>query len=442
MMFQFSIFFLFILLVSCSVNKSEYAIVTLATTDHYAFGAIMLHASLDMQPDSEFQFLVLLTSGVSQHARRALRSMNVPFRVIKNREQLMCKPQSTEHGFIERFPATCNKLIVASLVEFQRVLFVDADTIYLRQNHDTIIDLFEDVPDVYIRAVPSPSSAAPGDDEFFPDNENAWRKQTHFADVAAPSTGEKVEKLFQSALFLIKPSDERFELLSQLVDSTPTNAGDLELLNIAFASEFRTDPLVSLPRNFLVQSSSTLRLIEKGKAGKKTYHWQLVDPKTKKTFWKSIYFYDFSGPVDGKPWNILSALMAETRQKQKILTFTSDQIIDSLIETALPPHIVVPFRHWYDLFKLRVEPNCEYCAQFILDLSLAFEARVHPDAEHRLKLAAQLKSNNKVNDNDNNGNDDDEDDDGDNHADNNSNNNNNEADDSSKKETASLHSEL
>ncbi|MGZ5969990.1 MAG: glycosyltransferase family 8 protein [Polyangiales bacterium] len=164
--------------------------VTLLTGgDRYLPGVEVLGRSLDAT-GTRADKVVLVSDDVPEHAREQLRAQGWILREVEP----IPNPHPSSRHMMERFANVYTKLRAWELVEWDRVVFLDADTLVLAN----IDDLFER-PDF---------AAAP--DFFLPDR-------------------------FNSGVMSLRPSRETFDaMLATLADATSYDGGDQGFLNTFF----------------------------------------------------------------------------------------------------------------------------------------------------------------------------------------------------------------
>ncbi|XP_022901158.2 cell surface glycoprotein 1 isoform X1 [Onthophagus taurus] len=191
---------------------SDFAWVTLATNDSYSLGALVLAHSLK-QVGTKHQMVVLITPGVTNAMREKLTTV---FNIVEEVNPLDSKDEANLK-LLKRpeLGITFTKLHCWRLIQFQKCVFLDADTLVL-SNSD---ELFER-------------------DEF----------------SAAPDVGWP--DCFNSGVFVYKPSNETY---SKLVDFAllrgSFDGGDQGLLNLYFSDWAHKDIAKHLP--FIYNMCST-----------------------------------------------------------------------------------------------------------------------------------------------------------------------------------------
>ncbi|XP_063928656.1 mucin-5AC-like isoform X2 [Zophobas morio] len=189
-----------------------YAWVTLATNDSYSLGALVLANSLK-QLGTSHQLVVLVTPGVTNAMRQKL---SATFNVVQEVNILDSKDE-TNLRLLKRpeLGVTFTKLHCWRLTQFDKCVFLDADTLVLR-NCDELFDREE-------------LSAAP--------------------DVGWPDC-------FNSGVFVYRPSNETYEKLVQFaLEKGSFDGGDQGLLNLYFSDWATKDISKHLP--FIYNMCST-----------------------------------------------------------------------------------------------------------------------------------------------------------------------------------------
>uniref|UniRef100_A0A7G3ANT1 glycogenin glucosyltransferase n=1 Tax=Lutzomyia longipalpis TaxID=7200 RepID=A0A7G3ANT1_LUTLO len=191
---------------------SKFAWVTLATNDSYSLGALVVAASL-RRVATAHQIAVLITPGVSEAMRTKLSTV---FDVVKEVNVLDSR-DSANLALLARpeLGVTFTKLHCWNLTQFEKCVFLDADTLVL-QNCDELFEREE-------------LSAAP--------------------DVGWPDC-------FNSGVFVFRPSQDTFgKLLEFAVKAGSFDGGDQGLLNLYFSDWAHSDISKHLP--FVYNTCST-----------------------------------------------------------------------------------------------------------------------------------------------------------------------------------------
>ncbi|XP_055602109.1 proline-rich protein 36-like isoform X7 [Uranotaenia lowii] len=183
---------------------SKFAWVTLATNDSYSLGALVVANSLK-RVHTAHQLAVLITPGVSESMKTRLRSV---FNVVQEVNLLDSKDEANL-ALLKRpeLGITFTKLHCWRLTQFEKCVFLDADTLVLR-NCDELFEREE-------------LSAAP--------------------DVGWPDC-------FNSGVYVYRPSLDTFSSLIQFAVSHGSfDGGDQGLLNSYFSDWAHTDISKHLP---------------------------------------------------------------------------------------------------------------------------------------------------------------------------------------------------
>ena len=341
-----------LLLMVAQTNAAPFAFVTLATNDNYVLGALTLISSLRASDNfvaDEFDFVALVTDSVSSEARFTLTRFGY---IVRRVSTIPCWRGKLDRAVVERFGVTCTKLHCFDLIEFKRLIYIDADSVVF--NASLLKLLFtDDVPEnVVLRAVPSPSSRCTSSDH----DQRGWLVSRDAAldidgllnNASAPATllaadnamlvevppsPEALdEAMFQTALLVganVSPSFITFADIAFIIcfflqvltprraifdalrvataDSTAFVNGDLELLNAAFGTLS-----LALARRYLVAQTSTLRpfvaVRRQGSVVQRRIVWSNdVRLATARVHWADVVVYDFSGPAHLKPWSVVAA---------------------------------------------------------------------------------------------------------------------------------------
>ncbi|XP_075169346.1 glycogenin 1 isoform X2 [Haematobia irritans] len=183
---------------------SKFAWVTLTTNDTYSLGALVLAHSL-RRAGTVHQLAVLVTPGVSESMREKLRDV---YNVVQE-VNVMDSQDSANLALLSRpeLGVTFTKLHCWRLVQFEKCVFLDADTLVL-QNCDELFEREE-------------FSAAP--------------------DVSWPDC-------FNSGVFVYKPSQATFDKIVEFaVKYGSFDGGDQGLLNQYFSDWATSDTRKRLP---------------------------------------------------------------------------------------------------------------------------------------------------------------------------------------------------
>jgi hypothetical protein len=184
--------------------KTAY-VTALCNGDGYAPGVEALGQSL-VESGSRVPRVVMVTADVPTSARSALVAQGWHLRDIEP----IPNPKPAAEHFFRRFDGTFTKLRAWELTEFDRVVFLDADTLVV-QNAD---DLFD-----------RPGFAA-APDFFMPDR-------------------------FNSGVMVLHPSQDTFQrMLQQMADAPSYDGGDQGFLNTFFAGWYAMPSAHRLPAGY------------------------------------------------------------------------------------------------------------------------------------------------------------------------------------------------
>ncbi|XP_035911828.1 uncharacterized protein LOC118512063 isoform X10 [Anopheles stephensi] len=271
---------------------SKYAWVTLATNDSYSLGALVVAHSLK-RVHTVHQMAVLITPGVSEAMKTKLRAV---FNVVEEVNLLDSKDEANL-ALLKRpeLGVTFTKLHCWRLTQFEKCVFLDADTLVLR-NCDELFDREE-------------LSAAP--------------------DIGWPDC-------FNSGVYVFKPNLETFaSLLQYAVTNGSFDGGDQGLLNAYFSDWAHKDIQKHLP--FIYNTSSVA-----------TYSYLPAF----KQFGQNTKILHFIGAV--KPW--LQKFNSETRkvyvpsEYQHLANFLQYwwDIFAEDVHSRLSPDMSEPISLWND----------------------------------------------------------------------------------------------
>ncbi|KAM7344413.1 uncharacterized protein ACRADG_011151 [Cochliomyia hominivorax] len=193
---------------------SKFAWVTLTTNDTYSLGALVLAHSL-RRAGTQHQLAVMVTPGVSESMREKLKDV---YNVVQE-VNVMDSQDAANLALLARpeLGVTFTKLHCWRLVQFEKCVFLDSDTLVL-QNCDELFEREE-------------LSAAP--------------------DVSWPDC-------FNSGVFVYKPSQETFDKIVEFaLKNGSFDGGDQGLLNEYFADWATSDIKKRLPFLYNVTAYAT-----------------------------------------------------------------------------------------------------------------------------------------------------------------------------------------
>nr|CAH8838113.1 unnamed protein product [Trichobilharzia regenti] len=269
--------------------------ITLATNDEYCVGALVLGASL-RQTETKKELTILVTSTLTSKMR-SLLSLYYD-NVI---EVQPVAPEDWNNPFLgnrKELTATFTKICAWSLVEFDKAVFMDADTLVL----DNIDELF-DRPEL---------SAAP--DTLWPD-------------------------CFNAGVFVLKPSMDIYNGLLQMLSTTGSFDGrEQGLLNTYFSNWLQGGISHRLPCTY----NCICRISESTQFEFYTSRSAWVQ------FGGTIRVAHFSGPI--KPWHKTSA--AKTCSQAAFRTFLNTNTNRRSIS-----RVAGMLAYWWSLFLILIRPH-------------------------------------------------------------------------------------
>ncbi|CAH8491543.1 unnamed protein product [Schistosoma mattheei] len=269
--------------------------VTLATNDEYCVGALVLAASLK-QSETSKELTILVTPGLSSQMRQLLCSTYD--NVIEVQPVITKGCGQPVIGGRTELIETFTKIQVWSLIQFTKVVFMDADTLVL-QNVDELFDR-------------SGFTAAP--DPLWPD-------------------------CFNSGVFILEPSMDTYNgLLRMLFDSGSFDGREQGLLNTYFSNWLEGDISHRLPCIY----NCICRISDDTSFEFYTSRSAWVQ------FGGSVRVVHFAGPI--KPWHKTSA--AKTCSQAAFRTFfNTDKNRRSVCRVA------GMLAYWWSLFLILVRPQ-------------------------------------------------------------------------------------
>jgi len=226
-----------------SADQKHAYVTVLTTGDNYLDGVLVLGKSLDASGSTKDR-LVLCTSDVSESARQRLRD-----RGWKVTEVEPIANPSPENVLYPRFANVFTKLRVWQVPGYDRLVYLDADTLILKN----VDDLFER------------HTFAAGPDFFLPDR-------------------------FNSGVMVLDPSEKTFaSMMDRLASVGSYDGGDQGFLNIYFENWYGMDVNHRLPvgynmANFIYQfmhGNPSLKLALEKEA--KIIHYMVQKPWMAKT---------------------------------------------------------------------------------------------------------------------------------------------------------------
>ena len=176
----------------------KYSYISIITTDNYWEGVLVLYYSL-MKTHPKYPLLLLVTANISQQILDKLNQHNINYKTVN------CIENYTDFSNdqkLSRWRYTYSKLEIFAQVEFDKIVYLDADMVVL-QNID---ELFEKAH----MSAANPSGRLP---EF----------STH-------------HKQLNSGLMVIEPSLELYNNMMNIIKENPTSqyAGDQDIIHSYF----------------------------------------------------------------------------------------------------------------------------------------------------------------------------------------------------------------
>jgi len=197
-----------------TTNSPCYAYVTLATNDEYSKGALVLGRSLrEVKVSADVDLVVMVSPHVSPNARNKLQQV---FDHLVNVDVYDSK-DATHLAMLKRpeLGITFTKIHCWKLTQYQKCVFMDADTMVV-----------QNIDDLFTR------------DEL-----------SAVADVGWPD-------IFNTGLFVYKPSAETFDGLLKLADEEGSfDGGDQGLINSYFSTWGQDDIKKHLPFLYNLQAT-------------------------------------------------------------------------------------------------------------------------------------------------------------------------------------------
>lgn len=214
--------------------------VTLLSDASYLQGVLTLHYSL-MQTYPAYPLLVLLNENASNHTQQALAQAKIPFKILPKLNYSEHSNQTMQQrGWPSALNNTADKLSVFTLTEYDKVVYLDADMLVLKN-----IDYLFDYP-----------------------HGSAVIDVANIIDITSNGnfTSEQYEYVsqFNSGLFVFRPNLQDYQTCMDLLQ---TEVGfDQEILRSLWADWIHT-PQRQLPQTCNIFASHLTAYIQKGICG-------------------------------------------------------------------------------------------------------------------------------------------------------------------------------
>jgi inositol 3-alpha-galactosyltransferase len=211
-----------------AIARPKRAWVTLLTRPSYLAGAVLLAHSLKTY-QSAYPLLILYTPSLPASLLPALaQEARLSNAILQPIESLIPRDKESISLIAARFEDTWTKLQVFSLVEYERLVFLDADMLVFR-NMDELFEL--KLPGSDWIAANHACVCNLDRDEWAPDD---WRKEncaytglthpgamTEPCPVPPPGQGTRTHTLLNSGLFVFEPSEKLWKEMMNFWHTTP-----------------------------------------------------------------------------------------------------------------------------------------------------------------------------------------------------------------------------
>ncbi|KAK4685318.1 hypothetical protein P7C73_g4837, partial [Tremellales sp. Uapishka_1] len=230
-----------------STPKKAWA--TLITKPSYIAGVLTLYRTL--QAISTYPLVAMVTDTLPESCRALMRAVGIVIVEIPH-----LSPSASQHSGkfdpkFSRFSDTWTKLGVFGLVDYERIIMIDADMIFLRP----MDELFEmELPGPgWIAATPAcvcnALEIASYPDDWIPDN-CSYNLQSHPTTIDSPPLptrdGKRTSHLLNSGLVILEPSADLFTTLVHHLNTSPTIASmkfpDQDFLAEVFMGKWKPLP--------------------------------------------------------------------------------------------------------------------------------------------------------------------------------------------------------
>ncbi|KAI0639251.1 glycosyltransferase family 8 protein [Trametes polyzona] len=226
---------------------SRRAYLTLLTTKDYLPGVLVLHKSL-VDAGSKYPLVVMATPALPQEVRDVVMRRGISIRDVDPLYPKDGKHQLAAHDV--RFAETWTKVRVFELVEYDRLVVLDADMV-VRRNMDELLDI-DLAPDQIAAAhvcACNPRKLPHYPKDWIPEN-CAYTAVSHPGGLTSPpeitETSPRPYHLLNSGVVVLHPSKEVFEGLCNFLEESPLVANfmfpDQDLLAETFRGRWKPLP--------------------------------------------------------------------------------------------------------------------------------------------------------------------------------------------------------
>ncbi|WWC66588.1 uncharacterized protein I206_100491 [Kwoniella pini CBS 10737] len=222
--------------------------VTLITNPQYIAGVLTLHRTLISV--SSYPLVVMTTPSLSLESRKIIEYSGIEIIQVPH-----LSPSSSQHtGFdpsFSRFNDAWSKIGVFNLNQFERIILIDSDMIFLR-NMDELFEL--ELPgEDWIGASPAcicnPFKLSHYPDDWIPEN-CQLSKQNSYTKLSEPTIPKidspRTSHLLNSGLVIFKPSKNLYEKLIYHLNNSPTIANskfaDQDVITEVFKGKWKVLP--------------------------------------------------------------------------------------------------------------------------------------------------------------------------------------------------------
>jgi len=218
------------------------------TKPSYVAAVLVLYRTL--RAVSSYPLVVIATDTLPELSRRAISDAGLDIIDISH-----LSPAAGQHpGFdptFSRLDEAWTKLRIFSLSQYERIILIDSDMIFLRQM-DELFDLELPGPD-WIAAVPAcvcnPLNISHYPPDWIPAN-CGYQKQGRYSSLTEPPLPDpdssRTHHLLNSGLVVLHPSEEMMSYLEHFLNTSPTvataNFADQDVLAEAFRGRWKPLP--------------------------------------------------------------------------------------------------------------------------------------------------------------------------------------------------------